>query len=281
MSKIKLKKIVPLGLIYGLLTIFLLSTDPNKMPIGWLMVPFVLIFLAIYFSSLFVQSAFVNVKLENKRKKRWMIAFIIATVPTLILLLDSIDQLTAKDSLLIIILGSIAIFYTTKVNIKNKWLCISTDSIWWYNKVNMNDKSGGYQPGPDLPVPHYESGVSDVSNQNQEDKPHKAETDSMSAEMPQSSPVAAVSTVQPPTVPIIPPPLPADNSAAVQSGSLSPISPPVAEDNDIIEKEWVSRAKAIVEHTKQDPHLQNKEINKFKADYIKKRYNREIKVSED
>ena len=52
-------------------------------------------------------------------------------------------------------------------------------------------------------------------------------------------------------------------------------------DNDLIEQEWVNKAKAIVERTKEDPRLQNKEINKFKADYIKKRYNRVIKVSEE
>lgn len=57
-------------------------------------------------------------------------------------------------------------------------------------------------------------------------------------------------------------------------------SPPVADDVDLIEKEWVQRAKALVAKTKDDPHNQNKEMNKFKADYIKKRYNKEIKVSE-
>lgn len=57
-------------------------------------------------------------------------------------------------------------------------------------------------------------------------------------------------------------------------------SPANADDNDLIEQEWVIKAKAIVERTHDDPYLQNKEINKFKADYIKKRYKREIKVNE-
>lgn len=55
----------------------------------------------------------------------------------------------------------------------------------------------------------------------------------------------------------------------------------MADDTDLIEKEWVLRAKTIVNRTKDDPHSQNKEINKVKADYIKKRYNKDIKVSED
>lgn len=57
--------------------------------------------------------------------------------------------------------------------------------------------------------------------------------------------------------------------------------PPVAEDADLIEKEWVTKAKEIVARTSHDPHLQNKEMNKFKADYLKKRYNKEVKISED
>lgn len=58
------------------------------------------------------------------------------------------------------------------------------------------------------------------------------------------------------------------------------VMPQIAEDNDLIEKEWVDKAKQIVEHTKHDPHLQNKEMNIMKADYLKKRYNKDLKLSE-
>ena len=57
-------------------------------------------------------------------------------------------------------------------------------------------------------------------------------------------------------------------------------NPDLAEDVDLIEKEWVNKAKAIVNHTKDDPRRQNTELNKMKADYIKKRYNKDIQVSE-
>jgi hypothetical protein len=55
----------------------------------------------------------------------------------------------------------------------------------------------------------------------------------------------------------------------------------VAEDGDLIEKEWVLKAKAIVEQTRDDPYNQNKQMNKFKADYIKKRYNKDVKVNDE
>jgi hypothetical protein len=57
-------------------------------------------------------------------------------------------------------------------------------------------------------------------------------------------------------------------------------NPAVADDNDLIEKEWVTKAKEIVEKTKHDPHLETKEISIFRADYLKKRYNKELKVAE-
>jgi hypothetical protein len=56
--------------------------------------------------------------------------------------------------------------------------------------------------------------------------------------------------------------------------------PAIADDNDLIEKEWVTKAKHIVEQTKHDPYVQNQEVNKMKADYLKKRYNKDLKLSD-
>lgn len=73
---------------------------------------------------------------------------------------------------------------------------------------------------------------------------------------------------------------PAAVSAANDTSSLGPM-PQIADDTDLIEKEWVDKAKQIVEQTAQDPYLQNKEINKVKMDYLKKRYNKQVKLNED
>ncbi len=55
----------------------------------------------------------------------------------------------------------------------------------------------------------------------------------------------------------------------------------IADDADLIEKEWVLKAKAIVAQTVHDPNLQTKEIGKVKAEYLKKRYNKVLKVDEN
>lgn len=60
-----------------------------------------------------------------------------------------------------------------------------------------------------------------------------------------------------------------------------PTVPVMADDTDLIEKEWVLKAKEIVARTSQDPYQQNKEVEKIKADYMKKRYNKDIKLTED
>lgn len=62
--------------------------------------------------------------------------------------------------------------------------------------------------------------------------------------------------------------------------SAIPLSstPATAEDVDLIEKEWVEKAKQIVHSTQGDPYAQSQQLNQMKSDYIKKRYNREVKA---
>jgi hypothetical protein len=75
---------------------------------------------------------------------------------------------------------------------------------------------------------------------------------------------------QPSTIPV---------SQAVQQATAQ-ATPMLADDADLIEKEWVVKAKQIVERTKNDPYTQSLEMNKFKAGYMKKRYNKDVKVPE-
>lgn len=64
------------------------------------------------------------------------------------------------------------------------------------------------------------------------------------------------------------------NQSTLVSNTLTPAE---AADTDVIEKEWVTRAKQIVADTQADPFRQAMEINRLKADYMKKRYNKDIK----
>ncbi len=68
-----------------------------------------------------------------------------------------------------------------------------------------------------------------------------------------------------------------DDSTVVSSVS----TPAIADDVDLIEKEWVEKAKEIVYKTKDNPYLQSKALSEVKADYIKKRYNKDILKSDE
>lgn len=70
----------------------------------------------------------------------------------------------------------------------------------------------------------------------------------------------------------------------------SPVSPVVAlsndshiiaDDVDVIEKEWVERAKKIISMTADDPYTGSKEIGKLKATYMKKRFNKDLPLTDD
>lgn len=98
------------------------------------------------------------------------------------------------------------------------------------------------------------------------------------------------------------PPVAQDNlgvssNTASPSGSV-PISEPVGgatsqfSDNSIsvepaddadtpFDEEWVSKAREIVEQTRTDPYMQSKDLSKLKAEYIKARYNKDVKIGTD
>ncbi len=82
--------------------------------------------------------------------------------------------------------------------------------------------------------------------------------------------------------PQAPPSQAAQQDPATQVGD-SPVGvvagPPVAADEDVIEKEWVDKAKSIVAATMNDPHARTVQVGQLKSDYLKKRYGRDVGVA--
>ena len=83
---------------------------------------------------------------------------------------------------------------------------------------------------------------------------------------------------------ILPPPMPTASSVVV-SDDDNVASPPtngapmLAADEDLIEKEWVDKAKAIIAQTKDDPYRREKEVGRLQVDYLQKRYGKELGAS--
>ena len=69
---------------------------------------------------------------------------------------------------------------------------------------------------------------------------------------------------------------PADNSIPIQQ--LTANYPTVASDGRRLEKEWITKIKQIIATTRHDPYMQSQGIKISKANYIKKRYNKDIKL---
>lgn len=97
-------------------------------------------------------------------------------------------------------------------------------------------------------------------------------------EVQPTAPADPAPTVQPSA----PPPLPqlSQPSLAQPQIQAADDSPATAADDDLIEKEWVEKAKKVIAETKHDPYLQEQAVSKLQADYLQKRYNKTVKVPE-
>jgi len=93
------------------------------------------------------------------------------------------------------------------------------------------------------------------------------------------SPQAMSGVQQPQPMPVGPsasgqqsmPPTPAPSAATVPSG----------DDDAVVDEEWVNKAREVVARYRSDPFAQSRELSRVKAQYLKARYNKDIKVSED
>ena len=83
------------------------------------------------------------------------------------------------------------------------------------------------------------------------------------------------SQVLPP--PVLPTPVVAPQQQTLDDNPKGIISTPtVAADDDLIEKEWVKKAKEIIASTYDNPRKRETEVSYLQRDYLKKRYGREI-----
>ncbi|HSW65882.1 MAG TPA: hypothetical protein VLI54_01950 [Bacillota bacterium] len=132
-------------------------------------------------------------------------------------------------------------------------------------------------PGLALPQPSVEQGgVANGDFQGTYSAPEAASAAPEMAPVPAASVVATgMSSGAPQAVPQIP-----LQPAALQPAA-SASSATADDDSDDLDEEWVKKAKAIVERTKEDPFTESKELSKAKADYLRIRYNKQLKVAEE
>ena len=133
---------------------------------------------------------------------------------------------------------------------------------------------------PKSPTPHFESENPVVSYETkvelapQQITPEFGQAVERGGERVEQQSDSAIA--QQAATPTLPPPLPLPATDDAVTPPATDDAPLVAGDEDLIEKEWVDRAKQIIERTKDDPYRREQEVNKLQADYLRKRYGREL-----
>lgn len=133
----------------------------------------------------------------------------------------------------------------------------------------MNPNLGGEKPQSSQEAPAFSSEHLSDESKNQEKSPLSPE--SQPAGQPSTS-VIVVPVSTPVTIP--------DDQSLVATPSTPTTDSTPSKGVDRIEKIWVDRAKAIISQTKDDPFVQKNEVSKVKAEYIRKHFNKDVKLDD-
>jgi hypothetical protein len=123
-------------------------------------------------------------------------------------------------------------------------------------------------PNPEMQPQNPDAGSERLPDHEKRETVHETEQGVQRSEKTAVAPPPINVPLPPPTV-TVPQPVVNDDTTG----------PTLAADDDLIEKEWVDKAKKIIAETQNDPYKREKAIGKLQADYLKKRYGKELGVS--
>lgn len=106
------RNIILLILGYLVAAIFFSLVNPERLALIFILVPFLILFLLIYFTCLLILDVFFEFPTRQKR----IVAIVVGIMPVLMLIIQSITQLTVRDVLLCISITVILIWYSLKAN---------------------------------------------------------------------------------------------------------------------------------------------------------------------
>lgn len=137
-------------------------------------------------------------------------------------------------------------------------------------ELNASTPGGSPESAPNLPTPETNPELPQFTPERGPVAPERAAEQSAQAQ--------AAIAAQP--VPIsLPTPVPVQTDDGQAQATASDDTPAVAADEDLIEKEWVDKAKKIIAETKDDPAEREKAVGRLQSDYLKKRYGKELGAS--
>lgn len=128
-------------------------------------------------------------------------------------------------------------------------------------QFNRESQPSGPEGGENLSAP-----------ESQGDGSHEREQNMQQIDRENAPPVPIPVT---PVAPPLPVPVPVSKTAQASDS----VGPTIASDDDLIEKEWVDKAKKIISDTQNDPYRREQEVTKLQVDYLRKRYGKELGTS--
>lgn len=109
----RLKKVSWFVAVVGILLLFLFSTNPDRLPLIMLFVPFILIYVVTFLVLREITSLLLNnVSTDNRR---WIVGGL-SVLPVLMLLTLSAGQTEGTDLVLFALLAALLIFYFSRTN---------------------------------------------------------------------------------------------------------------------------------------------------------------------
>ena len=111
MANLYKKSIIKLLGFYLLVGLFFLVFNPNNLPLIMYVVPFVLVFILIYQTTNLLLDVFFSFKPKQKR----IIQLVISIMPVVMLVIQSITQLTLRDVVLCLAITTIMVWYGARV----------------------------------------------------------------------------------------------------------------------------------------------------------------------
>ena len=111
MNRQKLYQLGRVIALYVVLFAWLSLTDPRKLPIVLLIVPFALLFAAVFMTVSLLIRQFLPRMGENKRR---LASACISGLPCFLLILSSVNQLTWRDTALVAFLSIFLLFYASR-----------------------------------------------------------------------------------------------------------------------------------------------------------------------
>ncbi len=115
----KIWRLWPLLLLYGILITLLFSTNPYQSSLLVVIIPFGILFLALFATFNSIMSL-LGVSQRITPKKRLLLAAGIAWLPVMLLILRSIDQLTGRDALILVIFILAFLLYATRLQLQSR-----------------------------------------------------------------------------------------------------------------------------------------------------------------